>query len=63
MPAATKKRWRPCYATDPLMPSRTSRRFAAVNALAYVLSLSYQTALGLTPAHAAIALAPLTIGT
>ena len=36
--------------------------FAAVDGLAYVLSLFYQTALGLTPARAAIALGPLIIG-
>jgi len=36
--------------------------FAAVNGLAYVLSLFFQTALGLTPDHAAIALGPLMVG-
>ena len=36
--------------------------FAAVNGLAYVLSLFFQTALGLTPGHAAIALGPLMVG-
>ena len=62
-------------AADPLiLPSLLANRgftaglllglafFAAVNGLAYVLSLFYQTALGLTPAHAAIALGPLIIG-
>jgi EmrB/QacA subfamily drug resistance transporter len=36
--------------------------FAAVNGLAYVLSLFFQTALGLQPDHAAIALGPLMVG-
>jgi EmrB/QacA subfamily drug resistance transporter len=36
--------------------------FAAVNGLAYVISLFFQTALGLTPAAAAIALIPLMAG-
>ena len=36
--------------------------FAAVNGLAYVLSLFFQTALGLTPSAAAIALGPLMVG-
>ena len=36
--------------------------FAAVSGLAYVLSLFFQTALGLQPGHAAIALAPLMAG-
>jgi EmrB/QacA subfamily drug resistance transporter len=36
--------------------------FAAVNGLAYVLSLFFQTALGLKPDHAAIALGPLMVG-
>ena len=62
-------------AADPLiLPSLLANRgftsglllglafFAAVNGLAYVLSLFYQTALGLTPAHAAVALGPLMIG-
>src|ERR1022692_1104188 len=62
-------------ATDPLiLPSLLKNKgftaglllglafFAAVNGLAYVLSLFYQTALGLTPRAAAIALSPLVIG-
>ena len=62
-------------AADPLiLPSLLANRgftaglllglafFAAVNGLAYVLSLFYQTALGLTAAHAAIALGPLILG-
>ena len=36
--------------------------FAALNGLAYVISLFFQTALGLTPRAAAIALCPLMIG-
>jgi EmrB/QacA subfamily drug resistance transporter len=36
--------------------------FAAVNGLAYVISLFLQTALGFQPGHAAIALGPLMIG-
>jgi EmrB/QacA subfamily drug resistance transporter len=36
--------------------------FAAVNGLAYVISLFFQTALGLTPSAAAIALSPVMIG-
>jgi EmrB/QacA subfamily drug resistance transporter len=36
--------------------------FAAVNGLAYVVSLFFQTALGLTPAGAAIGLTPLLVG-
>jgi EmrB/QacA subfamily drug resistance transporter len=36
--------------------------FAAVNGLAYVISLFFQTALGLTPRAAAIALSPLMVG-
>ena len=36
--------------------------FAAVNGLAYVISLFFQTALGLTPSVAAIALSPLMAG-
>jgi EmrB/QacA subfamily drug resistance transporter len=36
--------------------------FAAVNGLAYVISLFFQTALGLKPDHAAIALGPLMVG-
>jgi EmrB/QacA subfamily drug resistance transporter len=62
-------------ATDPLIaPSLLANRgftaglllglafFAAVNGLAYVLSLFFQTALGLTAAHAALALSPLMAG-
>jgi MFS family permease len=62
-------------AADPLiLPSLLANRgftsglllglafFAAVNGLAYVLSLFYQTALGLTPAHTAVALGPLMVG-
>ncbi|HEY5352003.1 MAG TPA: MFS transporter [Streptosporangiaceae bacterium] len=62
-------------AADPLiLPSLLANRgftsglllglafFAAVNGLAYVLSLYYQTALGLTPAHTAVALGPLMVG-
>ncbi|MGP0107816.1 MAG: MFS transporter [Acidimicrobiales bacterium] len=36
--------------------------FAAVNGFAYVISLFFQTALGLTPSRAAIGLAPVMIG-
>jgi len=36
--------------------------FAAVNGLAYVVSLFFQTALGRTPAQAALGLAPMAIG-
>ena len=36
--------------------------FAAVNGFAYVCSLFFQTALGLSPSHAAIGLAPLMAG-
>lgn len=36
--------------------------FAAVNGLAYVVSLFFQTALGLTPARAAVGLTPLLVG-
>jgi EmrB/QacA subfamily drug resistance transporter len=36
--------------------------FAAVNGLAYVVSLFFQTALGLSPSRAAIGLAPLALG-
>ncbi len=36
--------------------------FAAVNGLAYVVSLFFQTALGLTPSEAAIGLAPMMVG-
>jgi len=62
-------------AADPLiLPSLLANRgftaglllglafFAAVNGLAYVISLFFQTALGLTPRAAAIALCPLVIG-
>ena len=62
-------------ATDPLiLPSLLANRgftsglllglafFAAVNGLAYVISLFFQTALGLKPSAAAIALSPLMIG-
>jgi EmrB/QacA subfamily drug resistance transporter len=62
-------------ATDPLiLPSLLTNRgftsglllglafFAAVNGLAYVLSLFFQTALGLKPSAAAIALSPLVAG-
>jgi EmrB/QacA subfamily drug resistance transporter len=62
-------------AADPLiLPSLLANRgftaglllglafFAAVNGLAYVISLFFQTALGLTPSAASIALAPLMIG-
>jgi EmrB/QacA subfamily drug resistance transporter len=62
-------------ATDPLiLPSLLTNRgftsglllglafFAAVNGLAYVISLFYQTALGLTASAAAIALGPLMVG-
>ena len=62
-------------ATDPLiLPSLLANRgftaglllglafFAAVNGLAYVISLFYQTALGLTAAAASIALSPLMAG-
>ena len=62
-------------ATEPLiLPSLLANRgftaglllglafFAAVNGLAYVISLFFQTALGLTPAAAAIALSPLMAG-
>jgi len=36
--------------------------FAAVNGLAYVVSLFFQTALGLSPSRAALGLAPLAVG-
>jgi EmrB/QacA subfamily drug resistance transporter len=36
--------------------------FAAVNGLAYVVSLFYQTALGLSPSRAALGMAPLMVG-
>lgn len=36
--------------------------FAAVNGLAYVVSLFFQTALGLTPSRASLGLAPLAVG-
>ena len=36
--------------------------FAAVNGFAYVVSLFFQTALGLTPARAALGLAPVAVG-
>ena len=36
--------------------------FAAVNGLAYVVSLFFQTALGLTPSEAALGLAPMMVG-
>jgi EmrB/QacA subfamily drug resistance transporter len=62
-------------ATDPLiLPSLLTNRgftsglllglafFAAVSGLAYVISLFFQTALGLTPSAAAIALGPLMVG-
>jgi EmrB/QacA subfamily drug resistance transporter len=62
-------------AADPLiLPSLLANRgftsglllglafFAALNGLAYVISLFFQTALGLTPRAAAIALCPLMIG-
>ena len=62
-------------ATDPLiLPSLLANRgftaglllglafFAAVNGLAYVVSLFYQTALGLTPSAAALGLGPLMVG-
>lgn len=62
-------------AADPLiLPSLLTNRgftaglllglafFAAVNGLAYVISLFFQTALGLTPRAAAIALGPLMVG-
>jgi EmrB/QacA subfamily drug resistance transporter len=62
-------------AADPLiLPSLLANRgftagllvglafFAAVNGLAYVISLFFQTALGLTPRSAAIALGPLMVG-
>ncbi|MDQ6937602.1 MAG: MFS transporter [Actinomycetota bacterium] len=62
-------------ATDPLvLPSLLLNRgftsglllglafFAAVNGLAYVVSLFFQTALGLEPSAAALALGPLMIG-
>jgi EmrB/QacA subfamily drug resistance transporter len=62
-------------ATDPLiLPSLLKNRgftaglllglafFAAVNGLAYVLSLFYQTALGLKPSATAVALSPLMAG-
>lgn len=63
------------FATDPLiLPSLLSNKgftaglllglayFAAVNGLAYVVSLFFQTSLGLTPSQAAIGLAPLMLG-
>jgi Na+/melibiose symporter-like transporter len=62
-------------ATEPLiLPSLLTNRgftsglllglafFAAVNGLAYVVSLFFQTALGLTPSSAALAIAPLMVG-
>ncbi len=62
-------------ATDPLiLPSLLTNKgftsglllglafFAAVNGLAYVVSLFFQTALGLKPSAAALALAPLMVG-
>jgi EmrB/QacA subfamily drug resistance transporter len=62
-------------ASDPLiLPSLLKNRgftagllvglayFAAVNGFAYVCSLFFQTALGLSPSHAAIGLAPLMAG-
>ena len=62
-------------AADPLiLPSLLANRgftaglllglafFAAVNGLAYVISLFFQTALGLSPSAAAIALSPLMVG-
>ncbi len=66
---------RQCTETNPLIiPSLLKNRgftsglllgfayFAAVNGFAYVISLFFQTALGLTPSHAAIGLAPVMIG-
>ena len=62
-------------AADPLiLPSLLTNRgftaglllgvafFAAVNGLAYVVSLFFQTALGLTPSAAALGLAPMMVG-
>lgn len=62
-------------ATDPLiLPSLLANRgftsgmllglayFAAVNGFAYVVSLFFQTALGLSPARAAVGLTPLMVG-
>ena len=66
---------RQCTAADPLiLPSLLANRgftsglllglafFAAVNGLAYVVSLFFQTGLGLAPSTAALAMGPMMIG-